>query len=111
MSATKTYTIEGAYNESGLVKVDPELNHLSVACTWYSDSNYQTPEAPSAGTLAIEGRVNGNAGYSTLNLSPLDVTDNTAYANTSVPLSHVKVTPSDVDSGYYYQVIITGNDN
>lgn len=87
--------------------LDPHFNHVTVACTYLSDS--LAVVEPTTGTLAVEGQVNGNSGFSALDLSPLDATDASSYASTSVPLSKIKITPSLINVATKYQVTVTAN--
>jgi len=106
---SKTYTINGDSEVSTVV--DPNFNHITVGVSYFTDDTYTTIASPSAGTLAIQGRVNGNFGWSDLVGSPLDCTDNSASANTSTQLQEIRAVPTSLDAGVYFKVTITGNNH
>ena len=88
---------------------NPNYNHLVVGCTYYTDSTLETVAEPTTGVINIEGRVNGNSGWSTLNLSPLDCTDDSSYVSTSIPLSEIRAICSGLDAGVFFAVTVTAN--
>lgn len=105
----KTYVIRGSDLDTTSTVIDPNYNHVSVGCSYFTDSTYDTLTTPTTGTISIQGRKNGNAGWSDLVDSPIDCTDTSDSANTSTPLEEIRAVPTGLDSGIHYQVTITGN--
>lgn len=107
----RVYQIRGAVGDTESTAIDPHFNHLVVACKVFTDDTYTTIATPTVGSIAIEGKVNGNDGWSALDLSPIDVTDSASYASTSIPLSDIRAVPTGIDVATHYQITITGNDH
>ena len=105
----KPYSETAVIGEAIEIEIDPEFNHLVVACSFFTSENKETIAAPTAGTVTIEGKVNGNSGWSLLDGSSLDATDSSSYASTSIPLSAIRATPSDLDVAEVYQITVTSN--
>lgn len=101
--------LNGTQGVNPSTPVDPHFNHLVVGVTYYTDDTYTTTTTPLAGSISVEGRVNGNAGWSVLTDSPIDCTDTSASANTSIPLQEVRLVATALDAGVYYQATITAN--
>ncbi len=106
---SKIDVMQGDNSETLSKTVDPYYNHVVVGVSYYTDDTYTTIAVPIAGTIAIQGRVVGNSGWSDLVNSPIDCTDSSASANTSTPLEEIRAVPTSLDAGIYYQVTITGN--
>lgn len=104
----KTYSDIKAVDQTISFETDPNFNHLVVTCTYFNADNSAVAQ-PTAGSIAIEGKVNGNSGWSALDLSPLDATDPTSYASTSIPLSDIRAVPTSIDVAVNYQITITAN--
>lgn len=105
----RIYSLKGTQGTDPDTTVDPHYNHLVVGVTYYTDDTYTTIATPLAGSISIEGRVNGNSGWSVLTDSPIDCTDPAASANTSIPLQEVRLAATGLTAGVYYQATITAN--
>lgn len=84
-----------------------EFNSYTVAVNYYSDAALTTPVTPSAGTLAVTGRVPCAGGNYTFSDSPITATTVSDYASASTPLDQIVVTPSGIAGASYYKVTVT----
>lgn len=57
----KTYSDIEKVDQTISFEVDPNFNHLVVACTYFNADNSAVAQ-PTSGIVTIEGRVNGNSG-------------------------------------------------
>lgn len=107
----KVYSgLKGQDGDIVSVPTDPNFNQLFVAAAYFTDSTMETVATPTAGTLTVEGKVNGSNGWSELDSSPLDCTDDSDYVSAGAPLSEVRVTCAGLDAGLYFQVTVTAKD-
>lgn len=105
---SRTYSKNAADTLPLTVGVEPVFDDFYVTVAFFSDAALTTPVTPGAGSVAVTGRVVGNAGYTTFPTgSPITATDTAAYARFSAPLDSVTVTPSGVTGAGYYKVTIT----
>lgn len=105
----RIYTIRGSQGDDASTAVDPNFNHVVVGVSYFTDNTYTTIATPIAGTIAVEGRINGNSGWSPLTDSPMDCTNPADSVNTSIPLQEIRLVATGLDAGVFYQAVITGN--
>ena len=107
--AVKTYSKSALVSQTISFDIDTYFNHLVVGCTYYTDETKSTVATNTAGTIVVEGQVNGNSGWSALDASPLDCADPASFSSTSIPLSRIRFVPSNIDVATHYQITVTAN--
>lgn len=106
----KPYTFGGDTSTTTSITIDPNYNHLVAGLTIYTDDTKTTIATATTGNVALEGRVAGTQGWNSLDGSPVDVSDDSSYVSTSIPLVEVRAVPdSIVGDASYYEVVITAN--
>tara|TARA_R110000782_G_scaffold270483_1_gene371892 strand:- start:72878 stop:73219 length:342 start_codon:yes stop_codon:yes gene_type:complete len=112
---SKVYQLAGAIVASATNEtiISAQYNHLVVAFDLFTDSTKSSTSTLTAGSIVVEGKVKGAGGWSALDLSPLDATDKTSYATTSIPLESIRITQSADIAGTasFYVVTVTANDH
>lgn len=104
-------TAQGLVSETLTIDVDPNFPHVFVAARYFTDDTFLTPATPTAGSIAVTGRVEGNEGYSILDGSPIDCTDNSAITSAGAPLNSIQAAPMLIDVASYYEITVTATES
>lgn len=105
----RIFSMRGSQGTDPTSPTDPNYNQMVVGISYYTDDTYTTVATPTGGTITIEGRINGNTGWSEMSDSPIDCTDDSASVTTSVPIVEIRASATGLDAGVYYQVTVTAN--